>query len=241
MSINKAWSGLLVLGLLAGCSSNPPKSTYNNICAIYDFDDDWQDAARASEKRWGVPSYILMAFVHQESRFKHDAQPERPYFLGLIPLPRDSSAYGYAQAQDPAWKDYQKASGNWGASRSDVEDALDFIGWYNYESSRQLGISRKDTYNLYLAYHEGRGGYSRRTYNQKPWLKRVAQKVANQANVYRTQLQNCDAYIADSAEPIQLKTTRKTTAAPVVEKKPVSKPAPAASTRDTSTDLKPFR
>ncbi|MBN2866350.1 MAG: transglycosylase SLT domain-containing protein [Thiotrichales bacterium] len=181
----------LAMILLAGCSSNPPKHTYDNVCKIYQYDDDWLDAARASEKRWGVPSYILMAFVHQESRFKHNAQPERPYFLGVIPLPRKSSAYGYAQAQDPAWYDYQKATGRWSARRTDVDDALDFIGWYNYTTHKQLGISKKDTYSLYLAYHEGRGGFKRKTYENKAWLKKVAAKVAKRAEVYRAQQRKC--------------------------------------------------
>lgn len=182
---------LLFMGLITGCSSNPPKQTYNNICSIYDYDDDWYDAARDSEKRWGIPSSILMAFVHQESRFKHDAQPERPYLLGVIPLPRSSSAYGYAQAQDPAWYDYQKATGRWSARRSSVHDSLDFIGWYNHTSHKKLGIPRNDPYNLYLAYHEGRGGYSRRTYNSKPWLKKVAAKVTKRAKQYNRQLRKC--------------------------------------------------
>ena len=177
--------------LLVGCSSNPPKHTYNNVCKIYQYDDDWLDAARASEKRWGVPSYVLMAFVHQESRFKHNAQPPRPYFLGFIPLPRKSSAYGYAQAQDPAWYDYQKATDRWSARRTDVDDALDFIGWYNYTTYKQLGVSRKDTYSLYLAYHEGRGGFKRKTYKNKDWLKKVAAKVAKRAETYRIQQRKC--------------------------------------------------
>jgi len=181
----------LAMILLTGCSSNPPKHTYDNVCKIYQYDDDWLDAARDSEKRWGVPSYVLMAFVHQESRFKHDAQPERPYFLGVIPLPRKSSAYGYAQAQDPAWYDYQKATGRWGARRTNVDDALDFIGWYNYETHSQLGVSRKDTYNLYLAYHEGRGGFKRKTYKSKDWLMKVAAKVAKRAELYRSQQRKC--------------------------------------------------
>ena len=182
--------GLMVV-LLAGCSSNPPKHTYNNVCKIYQYDDDWLDAAKASEKRWGVPSYILMAFVHQESRFKHNAQPKRPYFLGVIPLPRKSSAYGYAQAQDPAWYDYQKATGRWSARRTDIDDALDFIGWYNYTTYKQLGVSRKDTYSLYLAYHEGRGGFKRKTYQKKAWLKKVAAKVTKRAKLYRAQQRKC--------------------------------------------------
>ena len=109
--IKKAIGVSLVLVLLGGCASTPPPKSHNNVCSIYQHDSSWLKAARDSEKRWGVPSYVLMAFVHQESRFKHDAQPPRPYFLGVVPLPRKSSAYGYAQAQDPAWYDYQKATG----------------------------------------------------------------------------------------------------------------------------------
>lgn len=181
----------LAIVLLGGCASTPPPKSHNNVCSIYQHDSSWLKAARASEKRWGVPSYILMAFVHQESRFKHDAQPPRPYFLGVVPLPRKSSAYGYAQAQDPAWYDYQKATGRWSARRTNIHDALDFIGWYNYETHKQLGVARTDTYSLYLAYHEGRGGFKRKTYQNKAWLKNVAAKVANRAETYRVQQQGC--------------------------------------------------
>ena len=30
------------------------------------------------------------------------------YFLGIIPLGRESSAFGYAQALDGTWTDYKK-------------------------------------------------------------------------------------------------------------------------------------
>lgn len=176
---------------LSACSSNPPKETHKNVCSIYNYDDDWHDAAQDAYKRWGTPPYVLMAFVHQESRFKHNALPPREYALGFLPLPRKSSAYGYAQAQDPAWYDYQKATGNWRARRTNIADALDFIGWYNYRSHQRLGLSRKDTYSLYLAYHEGQGGFERKTYNSKPWLKKVAKKVRRRANLYRTQYESC--------------------------------------------------
>lgn len=180
---------------LTSCSSNPtpPKQTHDNICDIYAFDRDWQKAAKKSAKKWGTPEYILMAFVHQESRFKKDARPNRDYLLGLIPMPRSSSAYGYAQAQDPAWSDYQKATGKKGARRTDIEDAMDFIGWYNYQSYKRNKISRKDTYNLYLAYHEGHGGYSRKTYKSKQWLLKVAKKVSNRAQKYKRQLWSCSS------------------------------------------------
>lgn len=189
---------LLILALSAiiltmtGCSSTPPpKQTYDNICSIYSHDRDWKEAALKSYKKWGTPPYVSMALIHQESRFKPDAQPAREYALGMIPLPRSSSAYGYSQAKDGTWHDYMKSTGNWGASRSDIEDSLDFIGWYNYQSYKRLKISRKDTYKLYLAYHEGQGGYSRRSYLKKDWLLAVAKKVSNRARMYKKQYSRC--------------------------------------------------
>lgn len=178
--------------ILSGCSSSPPpKKSMDNLCSIYYHDDEWQDGARKAYKRWGTPPYVALAFVHQESRFKSDAQPKREYMLGMIPLPRRSSAYGYSQAKDGTWHDYMKATGNWGASRSDIEDSLDFIGWYNYQSHKRLKISRKDTYKLYLAYHEGHTGYKRRNYLKKDWLLKVAKKVSNRARMYRKQYKKC--------------------------------------------------
>ncbi len=192
------WKLLITSGLagtllmLSGCSSTPPpKKSMDNICSIYHHDDDWKDAAYKAYKKWGTPPYVSMAMIHQESRFRPDAQPKREYALGLIPLPRRSSAYGYSQAKDGTWHDYMKSTGNWGASRSDIEDSLDFIGWYNYQSYKRLKISRKDTFKLYLAYHEGHTGYERRNYLKKKWLQNVAKKVSNRARMYRKQYSKC--------------------------------------------------
>ncbi len=192
-SMKALLSTLLISTLfLSGCSSGPPpKKSMDNLCSIYSHDDDWQDAANRAYKRWGTPPYVSMAIVHQESRFRPDAQPKREYLLGMIPLPRASSAYGYPQAKDGTWHDYMKSTGNWGASRSDIEDSLDFIGWYNYQSYKRLKISRKDTFKLYLAYHEGHGGYERRNYLKKDWLIKVAKKVSKRARMYRKQYRRC--------------------------------------------------
>ncbi len=51
-----------------------------------------------------------MSFVKHESAFVDDAKPPRNWFL-FIPLPRGSSAEGYAQAQDEAWDEYQDENG----------------------------------------------------------------------------------------------------------------------------------
>ena len=110
---------------------------------------------------------------HQESRFVDDAQPERDWFLGFIPLPRRSSAYGYAQAQDPVWGEYLEQTSRFSADRDDFADAIDFIGWYTDGSQKRLKLSKWDAYGQYLAYHEGRGGYSRGSYKKKPWHQNI--------------------------------------------------------------------
>ncbi len=78
----------------------------------------------------------------------------------VFPLWRKSSSYGYAQAKDETWRWYERSIGK-NRDRDDFSDAIDFIGWYNNQSVRTLGISRTDTFSLYLAYHEGHGAIVR--------------------------------------------------------------------------------
>lgn len=113
----------------------------------------------------------------------------------IIPLGRASSAKGYAQAQDPVWGEYQEERGRLFKSRSDMEDALDFIGWYNHKTWRELGIPRTDAYNLYLAYHEGKGGYRRGTWKKKPGVQRTAARVRDTAQQYESQLARCESHL----------------------------------------------
>ncbi|PCI69644.1 MAG: hypothetical protein COB38_08005 [Gammaproteobacteria bacterium] len=189
----------IMVSLLSSCATYKPSNT-SDICHIFRGEIDWYEAARESQHDWGTPIYVLMAIMHQESRFVADAQPDRDWLLGFIPLPRKSSAYGYAQAQDPAWNDYMKQTGSWGADRDDFEDAIDFIGWYTDGSHNRLRISKWDTYAQYLAYHEGRGGYSRKSYNKKPWLIGVAKKVARRAVTYNNQLKTCQSRLDDDLD-----------------------------------------
>ena len=190
MSIQRILPPALLLAMLAGCVSAPPQQVAN-LCAVFDEYPAWYDHAKASEERWGTPVHVQMAFVHQESRFVGDAKPPMDWFL-FIPLGRASSAEGYAQIQDPAWTDYTNATGGLFKSRSDMEDALDFIGWYNSISRSRLGISLWDPKNLYLAYHEGHGGYSRGSYRNNDKLLGIADKVDYRAREYGAQLKQCE-------------------------------------------------
>lgn len=175
---------------LASCSSTPPKNP-DNLCKIFYEKRDWYDAASDMSDKWGVPIHIPMAMMYQESSFKEDAAPPMEYFLGFIPIGRKSSAYGFSQAKTPTWSDYVRESGNSGADRDDFDDAIDFMGWFISKTQKINGVSKWDAYAQYLNYHEGWGGYKRKTYNKKPWLKKVAQKVKARAGTYGAQYKRC--------------------------------------------------
>ena len=99
---------LITLSMLGSCATYQP-TQINDVCKIFWGETDWYEDARDVKKRWGVSISVMMAIMRQESSFRPNVRPERPKFL-FIPLPRKSSAYGYAQAQDPAWEDYRKAT-----------------------------------------------------------------------------------------------------------------------------------
>lgn len=189
------WLSLLILLVLTGCASSPPQNP-DNICSMFDERRSWYKGAVKSERRWGVPVWVSLAIIYQESSFEARAKPPRTKILWVIPGPRPSSAFGYAQVLDETWNDYKEAAGNWGARRSDFRDAVDFIGWYNYNSYRRNGIGRDDAYNLYLAYHEGNGGYARGTYRDKAWLMDAARSVQGRADNFRNQYEGCRKHLA---------------------------------------------
>ena len=176
---------------LVGCTASQPRDV-EDICAIFFEKDDWYDDAADSSEEWGTPIPVMMAIMYQESRFQAKAKPPRKKILGFIPGFRPSSAYGYSQAKTSTWKDYKRSAGRYGSDRDDFADAIDFVGWYNYQSYKRSGISRSDTYSLYLAYHEGHGGYNRGTYRKKKWLLDVARKVQRKADTYQRQLVGCE-------------------------------------------------
>jgi len=178
--------------LVNGCATTTPPKRVDDLCEIFRDHTDWYDDAAESYRRWGIPIPVMMAILHQESSYVSDARPPRTTCLWVFPGPRPSSAYGYAQALDETWEQYRKSSGNSGADRDEFGDAIDFVGWYCHLSVRECGISKDDARNLYLAYHEGRGGFNRRTYATKKWLILVADKVQKRAVAYGSQLAGCE-------------------------------------------------
>jgi hypothetical protein len=194
MKFNHFLSILAIVTLLSACATPRPNNV-NNICGIFKQYPKWYWATKEVEKRWHVPVSVQMAIIYQESRFQATAQPARTKLLGFIPWTRPSTAYGYTQALDSTWARYKKSVGGFFSSRDEFSDAVDFIGWYAYKAHRRAGIPRNNAYKLYLAYHEGVGGYERRTYLKKPWLMQVAKKVKKRADLYHVQLTRCQSQL----------------------------------------------
>ena len=153
----------ILLLLLASCGGGNYSAPRNldNACALLSERPTYYRAMKATERRWGVPVHVQMATIHQESKFIGNARTPHRFALGIIPMGRQSSAYGYSQALDSTWDDYRRSAGRMGARRDRIQDATDFMGWYMNETSEKLNIPD------------------------------VAAKVGSRAEMYRSQLQSC--------------------------------------------------
>lgn len=188
----KKYAKLAVLLLAASCGSNhsAPRNL-DNACELARERPQYFSAMKRTERRWGVPVHVQMATIYQESKFIGNAKTPHKFALGVIPMGRQSSAFGYSQALDGTWEDYQRATRSYGARRNKITDATDFMGWYMDQSEKKLGISKWDATSQYLAYHEGQTGYARGSHMQKAWLLRVAAQVGQRAETYQRQLIAC--------------------------------------------------
>lgn len=175
---------------LGSCVKQSP-TNIDNVCRIFREYPQWYRDAKDVERRWRVPVPVQMAIVHQESKFEAKARPPHTKLLWLIPIGRPSTAYGYAQALNGTWREYKQNNGGLFSSRDSFGDGIDFIGWYANSAYVRAGVPRSDAYSLYLAYHEGVGGYQRKTYLKKPWLIKVARKVKAKSQIYAMQLNSC--------------------------------------------------
>jgi len=184
---------IAVAVLLSACGGREFSAPRNldDACAMQSERSNYFAAMRATERKWGVSVPVQAAIIHAESRFIGDARTPVRYALGVIPMGRQSSAVGYSQALDGTWDEYRRETGNRRADRTNIRDATDFVGWYSNKSRERNGIALNDARNLYLAYHDGHTGFSRGSYNAKPWLLQVANRVASRAVMYDQQLRNC--------------------------------------------------
>ena len=187
---------LLSIIMLTSCFGSV--ANINDACDLLSGKRSWYKALDKSSVRWNVPKSMILAFIHQESKFDANAKPPRKKLFGFIPTFRPSTAYGYPQALDSTWRIYKKATNNRFADRDDFGDAADFVGWYVHESRMKLNLPAIKVRDHYLAYHEGAGGYASGSYRNKKWLLAVAEKVQLQSSRYAGQLLNCESKLKRS-------------------------------------------
>lgn len=181
---------VVLVGSCGGGQTSAPREL-DNACALLRERPQYLKAFRKVERKWGVPMHVQMATIHQESKFVADARTPFKYVLGVIPMGRQSSAFGYSQALDATWDEYRKDQNRRTAKRDRIGDATDFMGWYMNQTRARNGVSLGDARNQYLAYHEGHTGFSRQSYNRKAWLVGVAGKVDARSQMYREQISSC--------------------------------------------------
>ncbi|MEM8731560.1 MAG: lytic transglycosylase [Pseudomonadota bacterium] len=182
-----------VVLVLVSCSTgykSAPREL-DDACSILDQRPEYKRAFRKAERKWGVPMHVQMATIYQESKFISNARTPHKFVLGVLPMGRVSTAYGYGQALDGTWDEYRRVTGNRGAKRNKMSDATDFMGWYFNRTLKTNGIPLNDAERQYLAYHEGHAGYARGSYRSKAWLMRVASEVDSRADTYQAQLAKC--------------------------------------------------
>jgi hypothetical protein len=177
---------LLFVPWLEGCHHGQPKNI-DDACEMYRDFPGWLSVGKEVQKRWGTPLSLQLAVIYTESRFEAQAQPKRE-FMHLF---HKSSARGYAQALDSVWRIYVHSTHQLGADRENFSEASDFIGWYTHISKERFGMPYNNTFDHYLAYHEGWAGYAKGSYKRQKWLIQVAREAQRQAARYQKQLFSC--------------------------------------------------
>ena len=191
--MSRTLRALIFVMLVASCGGGQTSAPreLDNACSILRERPQYLKAFRNVERKWGVPMHVLMATIHQESKFIADARTPFRYVAGVIPMGRQSSAFGYSQALDATWGEYLKEQNRRSARRDRIDDATDFMGWYMNKTRDRNGVSLTDARNQYLAYHEGHTGFARQSYNSKAWLVGVSSRVEARSFMYRDQIAAC--------------------------------------------------
>ena len=181
-------SFFVILFLFTSACSSIPKNTADG-CSIFSERYFWYKHVKKTEKKWGTPVHLQLAFIKMESDFDWLAKPPRHKLFKVIPYKRPSSSFGYSQAVKGTWEQYKKENNKPLATRARFKDSVDFIGWYTNKTQKILNVSKDDAFKQYIAYHEGWGAFKNYKKNQK--VINLAKKVEKQSSKYKNQLIKC--------------------------------------------------
>jgi len=187
--IKKYFINFFVLVVLSSCSSVPVNT--KNSCDIFSEKYFWYKHAKKTEKKWGAPIHIQLAFIKKESDFDWLAKPKRTKLFKIVPYKRPSSSFGYSQAVKKTWELYKTETDNPLALRTRFKDSVMFIGWYISKTNKINKIPLNDSYRQYLNYYLGWGNYAQKVYKTDKKAIIFAKSVEKQSNIYRSQLREC--------------------------------------------------
>ena len=189
MILNKNLICFIIFFFITSCSSVPKYP--QNACKIFGEKYFWYKHTKKSSETYGVPTYIILAFVNKESGFNRFAKPKRSKLFKIIPYKRPSSSFGYSQAVKKTWELYKTETDNPLALRTRFKDSVMFIGWYINKTKKINKIPVSDSYRQYLNYYLGWGNYAKKAYKTDKKSIIFAKSVEKQSKIYKSQLSEC--------------------------------------------------
>ena len=189
MILNKNLICFIIFFFIASCSSVPKYP--QNACKIFGEKYFWYKHTKKSSETYGVPTYVILAFINKESGFNRFAKPKRSKLFKIIPYKRPSSSFGYSQAVKKTWELYKTETDNPLALRTRFKDSVMFIGWYINKTKKINKIPVSDSYRQYLNYYLGWGNYAKKVYKTDKKSIIFAKSVEKQSKIYKSQLSEC--------------------------------------------------
>jgi len=189
MILNKNLICFIIFFFIASCSSVPKYP--QNACKIFGEKYFWYKHTKKSSETYGVPTYVILAFINKESGFNRFAKPKRSKLFKIIPYKRPSSSFGYSQAVKKTWELYKTETDNPLALRTRFKDSVMFIGWYISKTKKINKIPVSDSYRQYLNYYLGWGNYAKKAYKTDKKAIIFAKSVEKQSKIYKSQLREC--------------------------------------------------
>lgn len=162
-----------------GAGHTQASDKLDDACDLFQQKIGWRTITSEASEKWGIPVSVILAIMHQESRFKSTAAA------------KTSTAFGYSQALDGTWAEYQAEMNTSHAVRTSLSDSADFIGWYMTRTEEKIGLPLDDVAAHYLSYHEGPAGYRSKRWKKQSKLIQISENVAERAKVYEVQLRQC--------------------------------------------------
>ena len=172
-------------------TKNKKTDNIDNACLILKQNPDWHRALYRTQLVYRISIPVQLAFVRHESSFNHKARPVNNKKKWFIFNSYKSTAYGFAQVLNGTWDEFQTTFKNKKLKRTNFGHSVEFIGWYNRKHINS-GLDGNNISHLYLAYHEGLGGYKKKTYINKPCLVDYSNSVQKTSIKYSNQISSCN-------------------------------------------------